>query len=125
MKKRSNRTSGLSADEQAWLRGEKVGGFFEFNNDGDLDALFYEHGDSKTMFWRSDMFRPITLDDLKAEEDGWLNSGESDKYGFNSYFVFKYYSDAEKQTLWNKRGNKKQFRWNPGMRKPEAIERPT
>lgn len=66
---------------------------------------------------------PITSEDLEAREDQWLNSGGdgADKYGFNSFFVYKYYSDDEKAALFKERGEKRLYRWQPGMRKPKAI----
>jgi hypothetical protein len=96
-------------------------GFFEFKLNDELEALWLEQGDEENFFWRIGMARPVTLEKLEASENEWLNSGESDEYGTRSYFISKYYSDEEKQELWNERGNKKRFRWRPGLRQPEAI----
>jgi hypothetical protein len=92
------RLTTLDSDAQKWLEGQPCG-FFKFKHDDELAALFEEHGDTDSMFWRRDMSLPITLEKLEAFEDAWLESGEDDKYGFNSYFINKYYSDDEKQTL--------------------------
>jgi hypothetical protein len=73
------------------------------------------------MFWRRDMSLPITLEKLAAFEDAWLGSGEDDQYGMQSFFIHKYYSDEEKQTLWAERGDKSLYRWREGMRKPEPL----
>ena len=62
---------------------------------------------------------PITRGELEANEDAWLNSGESDEYGSCSYFIDKHYTDDEKQALWNERCDKKRFCWQPGMLQPE------
>jgi hypothetical protein len=122
-KRNISRRAALSSDARAWLRGEKCG-FFEFQNDDALEAVWNEYGDDEAFFWRRDMSLPITLEKLEAVEDAWLNSGEDDEYGFNSFFIAKHYSDEEKQTLWHSRGNKKRFRWSRGMWKPEAIADP-
>jgi hypothetical protein len=114
------RRDALTANAQSWLRGEPCG-FYQFKHDDELEAVWREYGDGDSMFWRRDMGLPITLEDLESREESWLASGEGDKYGGESYFIYRYFSDEEKQTLWNERGDKTRFQWVPGMRKPEAI----
>ncbi|MFB9265585.1 hypothetical protein ACFFWD_20925 [Bradyrhizobium erythrophlei] len=81
-----------------------------FKHLDELEALWNQHGDESSMFWRRSMkLVPITLADLKEHEDAWLNSGESDEYGASSFFINKQYSDAEKTAPWEKRGDKKRF----------------
>ncbi|MCA6112188.1 hypothetical protein [Bradyrhizobium cenepequi] len=92
-----------------------------FRPDDELEALWNEHGYPDSMFWRRDMLRPITLDALEAIESAWLNSGETDEYGSYSYFVYRFYSDDEKQNLWNEQARKRDFCWRLGMRRPEVI----
>jgi hypothetical protein len=58
---------------------------------------------------------------LAAFEDAWLGSGEDEQYGMQSFFIHKYYSDEEKQTLWAERGDKSLYRWRERMRKPEPL----
>jgi hypothetical protein len=104
IKKRLDKRRVAIGDEAlAWLDGEEVGGFFELGRDNELEALWLEHGDDSKLFWRRGMFRPITKQDLKAEEDGWLLSAVDDRYQLKSYFVFCLYTDDEKRTLWDER----------------------
>ena len=67
------------------------------------------------------MMLPITREELEANEDAWLNSGESDEYDSSSFFIHKHYSDAEKQELWSARENGKRYQWRPGMRRPVML----
>jgi hypothetical protein len=94
-------------------------GFFQFKSQDELSALWAEHGDSNSMFWRSRYCLPITVEELGEHEEAWLNSGESDEYGSRSYFIDRHYTDEERQTLWSERGDKTRFHWRPGMRAPE------
>jgi hypothetical protein len=110
----------ISEQATAWLEG-KPSGFFQFKPNDELQALWDSHGDTDSMFWCRDMSLPITLEDLEANEDAWLNSGDDDEYGFKSFFVYKYYSDDEKQALWDDRGDKERFRWQSDMRRPELA----
>jgi hypothetical protein len=87
----------------------------------ELQPIWDQHGDTDSMFWRRDMRRPITREDLESHEDAWLASGESDEYGMQSFFIDKHYSDHEKQALWDERGDKKRFQWQHGKRRPEPI----
>ena len=121
MKKRSNSRLGLSTDTRSWLDGEERG-WFQFKHADELESVWNEHGDDSKMFWRRDMSLPITLDDLEVFEDEWLNSADNDEYGRNSFFVGKYYSDAEKQVLWDERGDRESYYWKPGIHRPEAID---
>jgi hypothetical protein len=119
-KRNLSRRAALSSDAQAWLDGEKCG-FFQFKPDDELEAVWLEYGDHDTMHWCRDMPRPITLEELEESEDEWLASADSDEYGKRSYFIGKYYSDAEKQTLFAKRGDTNSMYWEPGMWKPRAL----
>jgi hypothetical protein len=112
--------AGLADDAIAWLAGEPCG-FFQFQSTDILEELWEAHGDTDSMFWRPEMSLPITLEDLEAFEDLWLASGEDDKYGGKSFFIYRYYSDDEKQELFESRGDKSLYRWLPGMRRPESI----
>jgi hypothetical protein len=114
------RLTTLDSDAQKWLEGQPCG-FFKFKHDDELAALFEEHGDTDSMFWRRGMSLPITLEDLESREAAWLGSGDNDEYGFNSYFIDKHYSDEQKKELWESRGDKKRFQWRHGMRRPEPI----
>jgi hypothetical protein len=103
------------------LRGDECG-FFKFKPRDELEAIWREHGDSEKMFYRRGMlFGPITLDDLERRENAWLGTGEGSEYSGDSFFIHEHYSDEEKQTLWQERGDKDLFRWAPGMYRPEAI----
>lgn len=119
--KKLNKRQALDSEAQAWLRGEKSSGFFEFKHADDLQAVWLEYGDDSKMFWRRDMSCPITLEDLEERENAWLGTGKGSEYGGESFFVYKYYSDEEKQALWSERGDKDSFRWQRGMYRPEAI----
>ena len=72
-----NKRQALSNDAQKWLAGDKSAGMFAFQHDDVLGALFAEHG-TDSMFWRRGMRRPITLEELEANEDAWLCSGDDD-----------------------------------------------
>jgi hypothetical protein len=121
LKRRGSNRKGLSSEAQSWLRGERCG-FFEYTNDDELEAVWNEYGDANSMFWRRDMSLPISLERLESFEDEWLASGINDDYGSRSFFVYKYYSDDEKQTLWSERGNETIYRWAAGMRRPELKQ---
>jgi hypothetical protein len=60
-KRNLSRRASLDFNALAWLNGEPCG-FFEFKHDDELAAIWQEHGDENTMFWRRDMSLPITLD---------------------------------------------------------------
>ena len=120
MKKRSNSRQGLSSDARAWLDGKPCG-FFKFRDDEFLADLWKAHGDDTKMFWRSGVGLPITLEHLEGFEDAWLASGDSDEYGGASFFIYNYYSNDEKRKLWDSRGDKSLYRWQPEMRKPMVI----
>src|ERR1700687_6172945 len=100
-KRNITRRASLDSNAQAWLDGRcRESGFYQFKPDAELEALWAEHGDTDTMFWRRDMSLPITLEDLEARVEAWLDAGEDDKYGFSSYFVNKHYAANEKLKLW-------------------------
>ena len=116
MKRKHNSRQGLSSDARLWLDGNPCG-FFEFKPTDELAALWNEYADDN-MFWRPTMSQPITREALAAREDSWLSSGTDDQYGGKAYFIAANYTDDEKQSLW-KRGDHEQFRWTPGMWRPE------
>jgi hypothetical protein len=60
-----------------------------------------------TTFWRSRYCLPITREELEANEEAWLNSGESGEYGSCSYFICTHYTDNEKAALWEERRDKR------------------
>ena len=116
MKKRSKSRQGLSSNERAWLDGDaKTSGFQQFKPDDELSALFESYGDKSKMWWRPDMPVPITLEELSASEASWCEDGGS------AYVVYRYFSDDEKAALFKERGDKKRFRWDSPLRRPEAI----
>jgi hypothetical protein len=84
-----SRRQHLDSDAQAWLDGRECH-FFQFKPDDELAAIWQEHGDSETMYWTRGMSLPITLEELKANESAWLNSGEHDEYGMQSFFIGKH-----------------------------------
>ena len=96
--KKLNKRAAVSEAARLWLDGQPCG-FFKFKHQDELASLFEDHGDSESMYWHRGMSLPITREDLESREDAWLNSGEDDPYGSNSYFVDKYYSDEEKAAL--------------------------
>jgi hypothetical protein len=49
----------------------------------------------------------ITREELEANEEAWLNSGESGEYGSCSYFICTHYTDNEKAALWEERRDKR------------------
>jgi vacuolar-type H+-ATPase subunit C/Vma6 len=55
------------------------------------------------MFSNRGMMLPLTREELEANEDAWLESGESDQYGACSFFIHKHYTDDEKQALFSER----------------------
>jgi hypothetical protein len=59
VRKRNLKRRGLvSADEEAWLRGEYHCGFVEFMPDEKLEALWDAHGDKGAFEWQRGMDRP-------------------------------------------------------------------
>jgi hypothetical protein len=112
----------LDATAQAWLAGDPACGLFQFKSDQQLETVWREYGDDNAMFWRPGMMLPIPIEDAEAEEQRWLDSGHADEYGRESYFIHTYYTDKEKQALYEDRGDKKNFYWRRGMRGPEPIQ---
>ena len=58
MKRRGNSASGLTSNEQAWLRGDSKCGFLKFLRNGRLEDLWERYGDKETVHWRPGMFLP-------------------------------------------------------------------
>jgi|SRR5882757_6499053 len=52
-KRQLNRRQALSANAQAWLRGDPSCDFFKFKPQEELAALWAEYGDIENMFWES------------------------------------------------------------------------
>jgi hypothetical protein len=48
-----NRRQALSANAQAWLRGDPSCGFFKWKPQDELAALWRDYGDHENMFWES------------------------------------------------------------------------
>jgi hypothetical protein len=119
----SKHRGALDSSALAWLRGHhNTGSFFKFKPDDELEALWLEHGDTETMFWRrGSQSLPITLEKLEAYEDIWLGNVADNEYGFNAGFIFKNYTDEEKQTLWSERGDADSMYWRPEMFKPLPL----
>ena len=106
-----------------WLRGdERCSVFFMGKPVNELASLWDVYGDDDAMFWRKGMMMPITREQLDAYENLWLGSGDDEYIGLNSFLIGKHYSDAEKESLWNQRGDKKKYRWQPGMWRPAPVE---
>ena len=121
MRKRSNSTAGLSENVRLWLAGKKPPGFFKFKCADELEALWNRHGDSENFFWRRGMRLPMTRAQLKSCEDSWLLSWENENHA-DACFISLHYSDDEKLALWKARGDKRTYRWSPGMWRPKPIE---
>ena len=119
-KRELTRRAGLDSNAQKWLRGDECG-FYQFKHNDDLEAVWLEYGDDSKMFWRRDVSIPITLESLKRRENAWLGTGPGSEYGGEAFFVFKHYTDAEQQALWDTRGDKDLFRWSPGMYRPLPL----
>lgn len=50
-KRALNKRQALSANAQAWLRGDAACGFFRFKSQEELAALWEEYGDKENMVW--------------------------------------------------------------------------
>jgi hypothetical protein len=87
---------------------------------GQCEALWSAHGNQETHFWRPKMRLPITREELEHHEACWLESGEgnNDPCGGDSYFIWNFYSDDEKQKLWDDFGDKENFHWERVLRRP-------
>jgi hypothetical protein len=123
MKRRSKNTpdnDGLTPDEVAWLSGDKDSVLlFELNDV--LIPLWEKHGDESKMFWHYKINLPITLAELRTNEDAWVRGGGTGLLGYKSRFIESVYDDGEKQSLWDERGNKQRYKWRPGQQRPEVI----
>lgn len=58
-KRRSKHRAALSANEQAWLHGDKDSGFIQFLQKAKLRALWEEYGDKESMEWNEGDARPV------------------------------------------------------------------
>jgi hypothetical protein len=116
--------------QERWLNGERLLGSepptpsetmqalsLMSNALGQCEALWSAHGDSETHFWRPKMNQPISLSDLEHHEASWLTP-DNDNFGGDSYFIFTYYTEAEKQKLWDDFGDKENFHWEVCLRRP-------
>jgi hypothetical protein len=65
---------------------------------------------------------PISLSDLEHHEACWLESADGDNYGGESYFIWRFYDDDEKQKLWDEHGQKTNYKWSPDLRRPIPID---
>jgi hypothetical protein len=114
-----------------WLNGEWLLGSEPRTQDETMSALalmagigaedlWKAHGNEETHFWRKGMRSPISLTpDLEHHEASWLESGgEGDKYGGDSLFIHTYYTNEEKQKLWDDFGDKENFKWTKELRRP-------
>ena len=135
MKKRGNSRQRLTPTQTAWLAGEwllgsdNAGASSEetmqalaliANIGGKSEALWQAHGDEEKFFWRKGLDQPITREELEDHEARWLTP-DNDEYGGESFFVHHYFTDAEKQTLWNDFGDKENFQWESILRRPIPI----
>jgi hypothetical protein len=121
----------LTDVQSRWLNGEWLPNhswspeqFFEYlalSRSDKGEALWLAHGNPDTHFWRRGLDLPITLSELEHHEACWLESGapdSNDACGGESYFIWNYYSDEEKQTLWNEHGDIESFHWEICLRRP-------
>jgi hypothetical protein len=60
-RRRSKHRAGLSADQLAWLAGDRNCGFIEFLPDAQLRALWDEYGDKEKMVWQEGDTRPVAI----------------------------------------------------------------
>jgi hypothetical protein len=130
-RKKSSDKKGVTHTQLRWLRGNWLLGSEPRSPEETMTALalmsgtgaaelWEAHGNPETHFWRKGMRSPISLTpDLEHHEACWLESGgEGDEYGGDSFFVWKYFSDDEKQKLWDDCGDKENFKWTPELRRP-------
>jgi hypothetical protein len=91
---------------------------------GQCEALWAAHGNPATHFWKPGMKQPITRDALHDHENEWLFSaqGDGDNFGAESYFVWKHFSDEEKQALWAQHPEPALYKWNADLRRPIPID---
>jgi hypothetical protein len=60
-KRNLSRRGAVTANEAAWLCGDRNCGFVEFKHDEELKELWNLHGDSAEFFWRPGMHFPEPL----------------------------------------------------------------
>jgi hypothetical protein len=133
---RTNKSAALTPTQLRWMNGEWLLGVDSCvsaeetmqalglirNINGKSAALFENHGDPDKFFYRPGMDQPISLEDLEDHKARWLEAGDgSDPYGGESFFVHHYFTDADKQTLWDDFGDKENFKWEPILRRPIPI----
>jgi len=103
-------------------------GFFMFKHQDELAALWDLYGDQDNFYWDRSMRLPIAgteppakfniLEEHNKLEAAWL-CGEIDG---EECFSLAEYRDAYLQRLWNERGDKKRFLWEPGMHRPRTTQ---
>jgi hypothetical protein len=135
-KKSSNqKASNLTPTQLRWLNGEWLLGVADAgasssetmqalsliaNIGGKSEALWLAHGDESKFFWRKGLNQPITREELEDHKSRWLTP-DNDEYGGESFFIHHYYSDTEKQTLWNEHGDKELYHFECCLRRPIPI----
>jgi hypothetical protein len=58
-KRSARRNANLSDDAEAWLRGEKTKGFFQFKPWDELQTIWDRYGDHDAFVWQPPMYRPV------------------------------------------------------------------
>jgi len=131
----NQKASNLTTTQTAWLAGEwllstkyesrsaeatmqALGLIANIANKSEV--LWQAHGDEEKFFWRRGLNQPITREELEDHESRWLTP-DNDEYGGESFFVHHYFTDAEKQTLWNEHGDKELYHWEICLRRPIPI----
>jgi hypothetical protein len=84
---------------------------------GQCEALWSAHGDEEKFFYRPGMRLPISMEDLEHNEACWLTP-DNDNFGGESYFIWKFYDDDEKQKLWDDFGDKELYHFESCLRRP-------
>lgn len=59
-RRRSKHRAALSADQVAWLNGDRACGFIQFQPDAQLRALWDEYGDKDKFSWQEGDGVPVT-----------------------------------------------------------------
>jgi hypothetical protein len=129
-KKSSDKKSQLTPIQERWLEGEYLLDSTPRTQDetmqalsllsnalGQCEALWLAHGNPETHFWRPKMNQPISMEDLEHHEACWLTP-DNDNFGGDSYFIWKHYSDDEKQKLWDDFGDKELYHFESCLRRP-------